>query len=128
MIGIDACLGRIIEIPGARNVTLVDADSGLAVAAVGRHEPADEHEVAATTTDVVRAVLTCTGLASGDPSDDIDEVIICGSSGYHVMKFVDSDFGARLFVHILFDDVTGNLGMARFQLRSILAEFSPSGA
>lgn len=123
MIGIDGCLERIMDIPGARSVTLVDGASGLAVAGAGRHELVDQHEDAATTTDVVRAVLGCPALATG-ADDDITEIIVCGSGGYHLIDLVRGDFEGRLFVHALFDEESGNLAMARFRLRGILAELT----
>lgn len=114
-------------IPGARSVTLVDGASGLAVAGAGRHDVVDQHEDAATTTDVVRAVLGCPALATGADGDDISEIIVCGTRGYHLLNLVDGDFDGRLFVHVLFDEDTGNLAMARFQLRNILAELAEDG-
>ncbi len=113
-------------IPGARSVTLVDGASGLAVAGAGRHDLVDQHEDAATTTDVVRAVLGCPALATGG-NDDITEIIVCGSGGYHLIDLVRGDFEGRLFVHALFDEDSGNLAMARFRLRGILAELTGDG-
>ncbi len=55
---IDDCLARMMTIPGAQRVTLVDCASGLAVAAAGREDLVDQHEDAVSATDVVRAVLT----------------------------------------------------------------------
>ncbi|MFD0360236.1 hypothetical protein ACFQZZ_02095 [Nocardia sp. GCM10030253] len=127
MIGIDGCLQRIMDIPGARSVTLVDGASGLAIAAAGQHDLVDQHEDAAATTDVVRAVLGCPALATGRDHDDITEITVCGTRGYHLLNLVNGDFDGRLFVHVLFDDDTGNLAMARFQLRGILAELAEDG-
>ncbi len=123
MTKIDECLTRIMDVPGARAVTLVDGSSGLAVAAAGRHDPIDEHEDAAATTDVVRAVLNSPALGT-DPGDDITEIIVCGTRGYHLLNMVDGDFDGRLFVHVLFDEETGNLALSRYQLRAILTEFT----
>lgn len=120
MIGIDGCLKRIMDIPGARSVTLVDGASGLAIAADGRHDLVDEHEDAAATTDVVRAVLACPALST--EGDDVTEIIVCGTRGYHLLNLVNGDFDGRLFVHVLFDADAGNLAMARYQLRGILDE------
>ncbi|MEV0296833.1 hypothetical protein [Nocardia sp. NPDC050710] len=117
---------RIMDIPGARSVTLVDGASGLAIAAAGEHELVDEHEDAAATTDVVRAVLGCPALASGR-DDDVTELIVCGTRGFHLLNPVPGDFDGRLFVHVLFDGDTGNLAMARFQLQGILVELAEDG-
>ncbi|NUS94597.1 MAG: hypothetical protein HOQ36_19690 [Nocardia sp.] len=127
MSGIDGCLERIMDIPGARSVTLVDGASGLAVAAAGRHEQVDQHEDAATTTDVVRAVLGCPALTTGDADDDVNEIIVSGPGGYHLLNLVDGDFDGRLFVHVLIYEDSGNLAMARFRLRDILADLSEDG-
>ncbi|PPJ34064.1 hypothetical protein C5E45_03380 [Nocardia nova] len=124
MISIDECLRRIMEIPGARGVTLADGASGLAIAAAGRHESIDEHEDAAATTDVVRSVLACPALATEYGDDDVTEIIVCGTRGYHLLNLIDGDFDGRLFVHVLFDEESGNLALARFQLRGILSELT----
>jgi hypothetical protein len=125
VIGIDGSLKRIMDIPGARSVTLVDGASGLAIAADGRHDLVDEHEDAAATTDVVRAVLACPALSTD--GDDVTEIIVCGTRGYHLLNLVNGDFDGRLFVHVLFDEDTGNLAMARYQLRGILDEMAEDG-
>ncbi|MTE13008.1 hypothetical protein GLP40_09495 [Nocardia sp. CT2-14] len=124
MVGIDGCLKRIMDIPGACSVTLVDGASGLAIAAAGRHDVVDQHEDAAAATDVVRSVLASPALASGRADDDITEIIVCGTRGFHLLNLIDGDFDGRLFVHILFDGDSGNLAMARYQLRAILTEFA----
>ncbi|MEU7142533.1 hypothetical protein ABZ942_23995 [Nocardia sp. NPDC046473] len=127
MIGVDGCLERIMDIPGARSATLVDGASGLAIAAAGRHDVVDQHEGAAATTDVMRAVLDCPALTTGRDGEDLTELIVCGTHGFHLLNLVNGDFDGRLFMHVLFDDDTGNLAIARFQLRGILAEFVGPG-
>ncbi|MCM6772074.1 hypothetical protein NDR87_02720 [Nocardia sp. CDC159] len=118
---------RIMNIPGARSVTLVDGSSGLSVAAAGRHAMVDQHEDAASTTDVVRAVLSCPALTTGRTGDDVTEIIIGGTYAFHLLRLVAGDFDGRLFVHVLFDGDSGNLAMARYQLQVILDEFAEDG-
>ncbi|WP_336084664.1 hypothetical protein [Nocardia sp. SSK8] len=113
-----------MDIPGARSVTLVDGASGLAIAAAGDHGILDEHEDAAGTTEVVRAALGCTALSGGRDNDEISEIVVCRSAGFHLLHLVDGDFDGRLFMHVVFDGDTGNLGMARYQLRSALDELT----
>ncbi|MFD6392667.1 hypothetical protein ACWF9G_32515 [Nocardia sp. NPDC055029] len=102
----------------------MDGASGLAIAAAGVHDIVDEHEDAAGTTDVVRAALSCSALATGREDDDITEIVICRNGGFHLLRLVDGDFEGRLFVHVVFDGDTGNLGMARYQLRAALEELT----
>ncbi|MEU4809738.1 hypothetical protein AB0H20_11095 [Nocardia fluminea] len=111
-----------MDIPGARSVTLVDGASGLAVAGAGEHQGVDEHEDAAGTTDVVRAVLACPAL--GSPDDDLTELVVCRTRGFHLLHLIAGDFDGRLFMHVAFDGDLGNLGMARYQLRSALEELT----
>ena len=122
MNSLDGCLKRIMDIPGARSVTLVDGASGLAVAGAGEHQGVDEHEDAAGTTDVVRAVLACPALGSAD--DDLAELVVCRTRGFHLLHLIAGDFDGRLFMHVVFDGDLGNLGMARYQLRSALEELT----
>ncbi|GAB2658412.1 hypothetical protein GCM10027088_40920 [Nocardia goodfellowii] len=122
--GIDGCLERIMEIPGARSVTLVDGASGLAIASAGSHELVDQHEDAAVITDVVRGILGCSALAAERGGGDIYEIIVCGTGGFHLLNLIDGDFDGRLLVHVLCAEDTGNLAIARFRLRAVLGEFS----
>ncbi|MEU3014221.1 hypothetical protein [Nocardia asteroides] len=105
----------------------MDGASGLAIAAAGVHEIVDEHEDAAGTTDVVRAVLGCSALANGRDGDDITEMVVCRTGGFHLLHLVHGDFDGRLFVHVVFDGDTANLGMARYQLRGALDELTGGG-
>ncbi|WP_245679129.1 hypothetical protein [Actinomadura hibisca] len=114
---------RIMEIPGARSVTLVDGASGLAVAAAGRQDGVDQHEDAAGTTDVVRAVLACPALGG----TDIDEIIVGGAAGHHLIALVDAGFDGHLFLHLLIDHDKGNLALARIGLRKIVGELTEAG-
>ncbi|WP_236573177.1 hypothetical protein [Nocardia caishijiensis] len=121
---LDGCLKRIMDIPGACGVTLVDGASGLAVAAVGAHDIVDEHEDAAGTTDVMRTVLACSALTSAAADDEVRELIVCRDTGFHLLHLLDGDFEGRLFVHAVFDGAAANLGMARYQLKVALKELA----
>ncbi|MFB4320377.1 hypothetical protein [Actinomadura sp. 21ATH] len=127
MLGIDGRLARIMGIPGARRVTLVDCASGLAIAAAGRDDPIDQHEDAAGTTDVVRAVLDSPALCAAPAGDDIEEIIVCGSAGYHLPTLINTEFDGRLFLHLLIDRDTGNLALARMRTRTLIEEMAGSG-
>ncbi len=124
MLGIDGCLKQIMEIPGSHSATLVDGASGLAVAAAGRADPVDEHEDAAGTTDVVRAVLATPALSTTRTGDDIEEIIVCGTRGYHLIALINDAFEGRLFLHLLVDRDKGNLALARLRVRELLGEMA----
>ncbi|GGK55024.1 hypothetical protein [Nocardia camponoti] len=123
MNSLDGCLKRIMDIPGACSVTLVDGASGLAIATAGVHDVVDEHENAAGTTEVVRSALTCPALAAGDDGKPT-ELVVLRPGAFHLLRLIDGDFDGRLFVHVVFDATTGNLGMARYQLNSAVSELT----
>lgn len=119
---IDDCLVRMMTIPGALRVTLVDGASGLAVAAAGREDLLDQHEDAAGATDVVRAVLAAPALSATAAGDDVEEIIVCGTHGYHLLALTDANLDGHLFVHLLLDRENGNLALARLRMRALVGE------
>ncbi|MFA1540481.1 hypothetical protein [Actinomadura monticuli] len=121
---IDDCLARMMTIPGAQRVTLVDCASGLAVAAAGREDLVDQHEDAAGATDVVRAVLASPALSATAAGDDIEEIIVCGADGYHLLALSGADMDGHLFVHLLLDRENGNLALARLRVQGLVQEMA----
>ncbi|HEU5030494.1 MAG TPA: hypothetical protein VFV01_36665 [Spirillospora sp.] len=124
MAGIDDCLARMMTIPGARRVTLIDCASGLAVASAGREDLVDQHEDAAGATDVVRAVLASPALSATAAGDDVEEIIVCGAGGYHLLALTGADLDGHLFVHLLVDRENGNLALARLRLQGLVDEMT----
>jgi hypothetical protein len=130
VLDIDGCLAQIMAIPGARRVTLVDCGNGLAIAAGGRDDLGDQHEDAARTTDVVRAVMG--GPPSNAAGAGTEEIIISGTAGHHLITLidpalVDAAYGGRLFLHLRLDRDTGNLALARLRIRLAIQEMAGSG-
>ncbi|MFC4907456.1 hypothetical protein [Actinomadura gamaensis] len=109
-----------MTIPGARGVTLVDCSTGLAVASSGGSGTLDQHEDAAGTTDVVRVVLASPAMSASPTGDDIQEIIVSGSSGYHLMVCVGRTFDSQLFLHVVLDRDAGNLALARLRVREVV--------
>lgn len=124
MLSVDGCLTRAMAIPGARSATLVDGATGLAIAAVGREDVLDQHELAAGTTDVVREVLGSPAFVTTETGDDVEEIIVCCTGGYHLLTLVDVDVDGQLFIHLLIDRDTGNLGLARLRIQALAREIT----
>ncbi|WP_245623228.1 hypothetical protein [Spirillospora albida] len=122
--GIEDCLMRMMTIPGAQRVTLVDCASGLAVAAAGREDLIDQHEDAAGVTDVVRAILTTPAFSATPAGDDVEEIIVCGTGGYHLLALTGADLDGHLLVHLLIDRENGNIALARLRLREVVHEMT----
>lgn len=122
MLGIDGCLAHVMAIPGAQSVTLVDYTSGLVVAAAGREDLTDQHEDAASSTDIVRAVLASPAMRTTPTGDDIEDIIVSGARGYHLLTLITSAFDGQLFLHLRIDNEKGNLALARLRLQELIRE------
>ena len=80
MSGIDDCLDQAMTIPGALSVTLIDYASGLPIATAGGDD-LDADEDAVGTADLVRAVLSSPALSAAQTGDDIQDIIVTGTTG-----------------------------------------------
>ncbi|WP_345429455.1 hypothetical protein [Actinoallomurus vinaceus] len=105
-------------------MTLVDCATGLCVASAGREDVVDRHENAAGTTEVVRAILADPAMSSTSTGDDIEEIIVCGANGYHLLAAVGTSADALLFLHLLIDRTQGNLALARHRLQTMVQEMA----
>jgi predicted regulator of Ras-like GTPase activity (Roadblock/LC7/MglB family) len=124
MTAIDECLAQAMAIPGAQGVTLVDYASGFPVAAVGADDLTDAAVDAAGTADLIRAILASPSLASAWTGDEIEEITVSGTAGYHLLILVNTAFDARLCLHLRLDRKRGNLALARHRLRAIVRELA----
>ncbi|ESQ00165.1 hypothetical protein KQH42_11040 [Streptomyces sp. CHA1] len=126
MPGIDACLLDIMKLPGARGAAVVDWTSGLALGTIGE-SPHDDHEAtAAETAEVARMAAEQPAFAQesartqtppeGPPASGVEDVIITSPAGYHILRFVETDFDSSVFVHLWLHRFEGNLALARIRL------------
>jgi hypothetical protein len=120
--GIDECLTRAMAIPGAQGVTLVDYTSGLVIATAGSEPLVDRDENAAGMTDILRAVLASPALSSTPTGDDIEDIIISGAAGYHLLALIRTVFDGQLFLHVRLDQQRGNIALARHNIQLIVRE------
>ncbi|NUW09624.1 hypothetical protein G6W47_22240 [Streptomyces sp. CAI-21] len=126
MPGIDECLLDIMKLPGARGAAVVDWTSGLALGTIGE-SPHDDHEAtAAETAEVARmaaeqpAFAQESARAETPPEDPrasgVEDVIVTSPAGYHILRFVETDFDSSVFVHLWLHRSEGNLALARIRL------------
>jgi hypothetical protein len=118
--GIDECLIEAMAIPGVRGASLVDWTSGLVLGTAGEG-PDGDHEVAAVeTTEVVRAVVDGGSFTTTQTGKvPVEDIIITGSGGYHLMRFVDTSFESSVFLYLWLDRGDANLAVARFRLQAL---------
>lgn len=130
MPGIDECLLDVMRLPGARGAAVVDWTSGLALGTIGDSPNGDHEATAAETAEVARMAAEQPAFAVGLPeaSTDADrtggtgspppveDVIVTTQAGYHILKFVETDFDSSVFLHLWLDRAEGNLALARIRL------------
>ncbi|MFJ4899950.1 hypothetical protein [Streptomyces sp. NPDC088727] len=130
MPGIDECLLDVMRLPGARGAAVVDWTSGLALGTIGDSPNGDHEATAAETAEVARmaaeqSVFTSgaaqppdtadgTGVAGTEPP--VEDVIVTTRAGYHILRFVETDFDSSVFLHLWLDRAEGNLALARIRL------------
>ncbi|MFE6721595.1 hypothetical protein ACFVDU_28900 [Streptomyces albidoflavus] len=126
MPGIDECLLDIMKLPGARGAAVVDWTSGLALGTIGE-SPHDDHEAtAAETAEVARMAAEQPAFAQQSaraeappedpPASGVEDVIVTSPAGYHILRFVETDFDSSVFVHLWLHRSEGNLALARIRL------------
>ncbi|MEU2248170.1 hypothetical protein [Streptomyces sp. NPDC019224] len=125
MPGIDECLLDVMRLPGARGAAVVDWTSGLALGTIGDSPNGDHEATAAETAEVARMAAEQPAFAVG-PSDasaagetaapPVEDVIVTTRAGYHILRFVETDFDSSVFLHLWLDRAEGNLALARIRL------------
>ncbi|MEU3226527.1 hypothetical protein ABZ695_25680 [Streptomyces sp. NPDC006976] len=125
MPGIDECLLDVMRLPGARGAAVVDWTSGLALGTIGESPNGDHEATAAETAEVARMAAEqpafAIGLpdppAAGEPAaPPVEDVIVTTHAGYHILRFVETDFDSSVFLHLWLDRAEGNLALARIRL------------
>lgn len=118
MANIEKTLQAAMEINGCVGVALADWQSGMTLGTLGSGLNMDV--AAAGNTDVVRAkmaVMSELGISGG-----IEDILITLTTQYHIIM----PTGSTLFFYAALDRKTGNLGLARHQLRNLVNELKVS--
>lgn len=128
MPGIDECLLDVMRLPGARGAAVVDWTSGLALGTIGESPNGDHEATAAETAEVARMAAEQPAFAAGSPDTPaagetapppVEDVIVTTRAGYHILRFVETDFDSSVFLHLWLDRAEGNLALARIRLGEI---------
>ncbi|BAU83722.1 hypothetical protein SLA_2804 [Streptomyces laurentii] len=113
-----------MSLPGARGAWLVDWTSGLALGSAGESPVGDHETTAAESAELARAAAEFESPAgTGDGAlppeagaPPVEDLIVSTRVGYHVIRFVETDFDSSVFLHLWLDRSTGNLALARIRL------------
>lgn len=107
-------LQACMEIEGALGVALVDMESGMALATVGKPKGLDLNIAAAGNTNVLRAKFAT--MEELGISQQIEDILITLTNHYHIIRPVSSEGGKGLFIYLALDKTRANLAMARHKL------------
>lgn len=108
-------LPKLMEIDGCIGACIVDASSGMMLAASGSSAAMNLEVAAAGNTDVVRAKRkTMKALAL---NDSIEDILITLGKQYHLIRPLSSN--ESLFIYLALDKSKSNLAMARHALASV---------
>src|SRR3954462_13480103 len=110
MSNVTESLGRLIELPGARSVALVDSASGMVLGHAG--SDAELEITAAANTEVVRAQLKSIGTLGSE--DTIDDILITLSTQYDIVR--PRSANPMVILYLAMDKDKSNLAMARYKV------------
>ena len=106
---------RAAEIEGALAAALVDAESGMILAAAGQSPGIDLELAAAGNTEVLRAKQRT--IKSLHLADEVEDVLITLTTQYHVLRPLQKS--PSVFYYLVLDRVRANLALARRALAEL---------
>jgi hypothetical protein len=121
-VDIDTALKEAMEIDGALGVSLVDYESGMALGSLGGGKYLNLEVAGAGNTEVIRAKMRT--LESLGLKDTIDDILITLGRQYHLIRLVNGQSHAGLFIYLALDKQKANLALARHRLKGIENELT----
>lgn len=108
-------ISELRDVAGFIGACLVDAESGLMLAAEVSEIKFDLEAAGAANTEVVRAknsAIDALGL-----NDKIEDILITLGTHYHLIRPLENN--RNVFMYLAVDRKKANLGMARLKLKSV---------
>ena len=115
MTTVETSLKKGMAINGAIAIALVDYESGFALGKMGGGEYFDIEAAAAGNTEVVRAKMRV--MKQLHLGERIDDILITLEAQYHIIRPLKRE--KSLFLYLAIDRESGNLAMARHQLKGL---------
>jgi predicted regulator of Ras-like GTPase activity (Roadblock/LC7/MglB family) len=115
---LDQTLNEVMNIAGAKAAALVDWESGMTLGTVGSGINMDL--AAAGNTNVVRAKQAV--MKDLKIKGEIEDILITLSGQYHMIRLLEKD--PNLFLYLVLDRATANLGLARHKLSALEADLT----
>ncbi|WTW95577.1 hypothetical protein OG216_20290 [Streptomycetaceae bacterium NBC_01309] len=124
MPGIDECLHEAMDLPGALGASVVEWVSGLALGAVGESPNGDHEATAAETAELARLAAEYAAFSAPEAryiaaETPVEDIIVTTRTGFHLLRFVETQFDSSVFVHLWLDRSTANLALSRLRLQDL---------
>ena len=118
----DALLVPVARIEGCALACLIDASTGMVVAAMQDEGSINLPAAAGGAADIANVVALLSGeLATGD---GLEDVILTFNHHFHVIRPVRPDTDAQILLLVILDRMRTNLAMARRAIRDFCASLS----
>jgi hypothetical protein len=115
----DTLLAPVAQIEGCVAACLIDASTGMVLAA--RQEPGDAEPPSAAAGAAADIAQVLSLLSGGLAADSFEDVMVTFPQHFHVIRLVDSDAEPRVVLLVVLDRVRANLAMARRVIRNFCA-------
>ncbi|MEU0541961.1 hypothetical protein [Nocardia sp. NPDC005978] len=117
MSNLDVALKEMMDVDGALGAAVVDYTSGMTLGTAGGSPGLDLQVGAAGNTEVVRAKMRT--IEQMGLNEGIEDILITLAGQYHLLRPLNSQPSAGLFLYLALDRSRANLALARHNLRRI---------
>jgi hypothetical protein len=111
----DASLAPVAEIDGFRLASLIDASTGMVLAAIRDQEDASLAAVAAGAADIAGVLAMLSSELGAD--DGLEDVMVTFGTRFHLIRLIPDASGQQVILLVVLDRARANLAMARREIR-----------
>jgi hypothetical protein len=110
----DALLTPVTRIDGFRLACLIDASTGMVLAAVKDQDDIDVPPAAAAAVDIANALTLMTGELA---ADGLEDVMVTFRGHFQLIRLVRAEPEPQILLLVVLDRVRANLALARREIR-----------
>ena len=117
----EALLDPVAGIDGFMLGCLVDASTGMVVAARSDHDGINPAVAAAGAVDIAQALSLLTAQL---PTDGVEDVLVTFRGQLYVTRLIAQDSEPQILLVVLLDRLRANLALARREIRAFCASYA----
>lgn len=115
----ETSLAPVAQIDGFRLASIIDASTGMILAAVGDEEDLSLATVAAGAADMAQVLSMVSGELGSD--DGLEDVMVTFGTHFHVIRLIQADARQQVVLLVVLDRSRANLALARREIRDFCA-------